>query len=85
MITKSCQECGAEFQARSGATKNCSVKCGLIGSTKTKAAKYLARSGRTRSKSTLKNDARQQAENHVPNMLLARQLWNKHINLGETV
>ena len=81
MIIKSCQECGVKFQARSGATKNCSVKCGIIGSTKTKAAKYLARSGRTRSEATLKNDARQRAENHVPNMLLSRQLWNKKINL----
>jgi len=27
MIIKSCQKCGAEFQARSGANKNCSPKC----------------------------------------------------------
>ncbi len=27
MIIKSCQKCGAEFQARSGANKSCSPKC----------------------------------------------------------
>ena len=27
MIIKSCQKCGTEFQARSGANKNCSPKC----------------------------------------------------------
>ena len=81
MITKSCQECGVEYQARSGASKNCGTVCGNISANRLKAAKYLAKSGLTRSKATLKNDARQRFENHVPRMALARQLWNKKINL----
>ncbi len=84
MIIKVCQECGVEFQARSGANKNCGTVCGNISANRLKAARYLAKSGLTRSKGTLSNDARQQVENHVPNMELSRQLWNKKINLEVT-
>jgi hypothetical protein len=59
MIIKSCQECGVKFQARSGANKNCSTVCGNISANRLKAARYLAKSGRVRSKGTIKNDARQ--------------------------
>ena len=85
MLIKVCQNCGAEFQARSNANKNCGQICGNISANKLKNAKYLAKAGLTRSKGTLINDARLQFENHVPRMALARQLWNKKINLGETV
>ena len=81
MIIKVCQECGVEFQARSGASKNCSTVCGNISGNRLKAARYLAKSGLTRSKGTLSNDARQLIENRVPGIALARQLWNKKINL----
>ena len=85
MIIKVCQECGNTFHARSNANKNCSLICGNISANKLKAEKYLAKAGLTRSKGTLINDARQRFENHVPRMALSRQLWNKKINLGETV
>ena len=81
MITKSCQECGIMFQARSGANKNCGPICGNISANRLRAAKYLAKSGLTKSKGAMVNDARQRFENHVPRMALARQLWNKKINL----
>ena len=81
MITKHCQECGVEFQARSGANKNCGAVCGNISANKLKAAKYLAKAGVARSAGTLVNDARMQLDAHVPGMQLTRQLWNKHIVL----
>ena len=81
MLIKFCQECGAEFQARSGANKNCGPICGNISANKLKAAKYLAKSGLTKSKGAMVNDARQMFENHVPRMALARQLWNKKLKL----
>ena len=77
MLIKFCQECGAEFQARSGANKNCGPICGNISANKLKAAKYLAKAGIARSKGSIVNDERQMFENHVPRMALARQLWNK--------
>lgn len=81
MITKHCQECGIEFQARSGANKNCGLVCGNISANKLKAAKYLAKAGVARSAGTLVNDARMQLDAHVPGMHLSRQLWNKNIVL----
>jgi hypothetical protein len=84
MIIKVCQECGVEFQARSGANKNCSTVCGNISANRLKAARYLAKSGRVKSKGAILNDARQSIENRVPGIPLARQLWNKKINLEVT-
>jgi len=84
MIIKVCQECGVKFQARSGANKNCGTVCGNISANRLKAARYLAKSGLTRSKGTLSNDVRQRLENRVPGIALSRQLWNKKINLEVT-
>ena len=81
MIIKVCQECGVEFQARSGANKNCGPICGNISANKLKAAKYLAKAGIARSKGAMVNDARQRFENHVPRMALSRQLWNNKFKL----
>ena len=77
MLIKFCQECGAEFQARRWASKNCGLVCGNISARKLKAAKHLAKAGIVRSKGSIVNDERQMFENHVPRMALARQLWNK--------
>jgi hypothetical protein len=85
MIIKFCQECGAEFQARSGANKNCGPICGNISANKLKAAKYLAKAGIARSKGAVVNDARQRFENHVPRMALSRQVWNKKFKLEGAV
>jgi hypothetical protein len=85
MMIKFCQECGAEFQARSGANKNCGPICGNISANKLKAAKYLAKAGIARSKGAVVNDARQRFENHVPRMALSRQLWNKKFKLEGAV
>jgi hypothetical protein len=76
MLIKVCQNCGAEFQARSNANKNCGQICGNISANRLKAAKYLAKAGIVRSKGARVNDARLQFENHVPHMALSRQLWN---------
>ena len=84
MISKHCQECGIEFQARSQANKNCGSICGNISANRLKAAKYLAKAGVARSAGTLSNDARMQIDAHVPNMLMSRQLWNKNIVLNVT-
>lgn len=81
MIIKTCQECGVQFQARSGANKNCSRICGDISGNKLKAAKYLAKAGLARSKGAMVNDERMRQEANVPGIALARQLWNKKINL----
>jgi len=85
MLIKFCQECGAEFQARSGANKNCGPICGNISANKLKAAKYLAKAGIARSKGAMVNDARQRFENHVPRMALSRQLWNNKFKLEGAV
>ena len=82
MITKHCQECGIEFQARSGANKNCGSICGNISANRLKAAKYLAKSGLTKSRGAMVNDARMELDAHVPRKALARQLWNINIVLG---
>ena len=84
-MIKFCQECGAEFQARSGANKNCGPICGNISANKLKAAKYLAKAGIARSKGAMVNDARQRFENHVPRMALSRQLWNNKFKLEGAV
>ena len=80
-MIKVCQNCGAEFQARSNANKNCGQICGNISANRLKAAKYLAKAGIARSKGAMVNDARQMFENHVPRMALARQLWDKKLKL----
>lgn len=80
-MIKVCQNCGAEFQARSNANKNCGQICGNISANRLKAAKYLAKAGIAKSKGAMVNDARQMFENHVPRMALARQLWNKKLKL----
>ena len=84
-MIKFCQECGAEFQARSGANKNCGPICGNISANKLKAAKYLAKAGIARSNGAMVNDARQRFENHVPRMALSRQLWNNKFKLEGAV
>lgn len=80
-MIKVCQNCGAEFQARSNANKNCGQICGNISANRLKAAKYLAKAGIAKSKGAMVNDARQMFENHVPRMALARQLWDKKLKL----
>jgi hypothetical protein len=80
-LIKVCQNCGAEFQARSNANKNCGQICGNISANRLKAAKYLAKAGIAKSKGAMVNDARQMFENHVPRMALARQLWDKKLKL----